>query len=336
MELDKRYLWRVGQGELDAVAVLELREAARGYARKARAENTARTYRAGQRQFEVFCEELGVDVFPGSGEVVGLYLAALGRKGYKPATIRARLSAVRRMYVEVMGERNCTGEREVRRVYEGLMRTLDGRQEQAEVLTVGEVVGMAGAWRERGLVGLRNAALVLVGFAGAFRRSELSRICWDGVVFGERGMVIDLVHSKTQQRKVGQPVVIHRGRFGSCPVGAVEAWRDALVCRGVRLGGLPVFCGIRLRRRGVVEVLGGLQGWRVNEIVKQGADLAGVQYRGVTAHSLRAGMVTALAMAGVSDRQTMERSRHRSAAMVARYVRPLLGQEMDWTGAVGL
>lgn len=335
--MDKRFrvVPGVGQGVLDAVAVMELREAAGVFARKATADNTARSYRAGQEQYVRFCEELGVGVFPGSGEVVCLWLAWLARQGYRPATIRARLSGVRRMYASRVGAVNCTWEREVLETYEGILRTLDGRQEQADVVSVEEVVRMAGAWRERGVVGIRNAALLLVGFAGAFRRSELCRIHWEGVEFRERGVVVDLVHSKTQQRMTGQPVVIHRGKPGSCPVAALEAWRGVLEGWGVAPWG-PVFRGVRLRRNGVVELMEGLRPWRVNAIVKEGAALAGVEYRGVSAHSLRAGMVTALAMAGVSDRQTMERSRHRSAAMVSRYVRPLMGQEMDWTGAVGL
>ncbi len=164
------------------------------------------------------------------------------------------------------------------------------------------------------LRGTRDRALLLVGFAGAFRRSELVALDWQDVIFGAEGLTLTLRRSKTdpegQGRKIGVPL---GSRKEHCPARALEAWRDLA---GGDAG--PVFCPIRrdgsvVRRR--------LSDRAVARVVKRTAMAAGYDPALYAGHSLRAGLATAAAMGGASERSIMNQTGHRSLATLRRYIR---------------
>jgi integrase len=161
--------------------------------------------------------------------------------------------------------------------------------------------------------GARDRALLLVGFAGAFRRSELVGLTVADAAFSSEGLTITLRRSKTDQegqgRKVGLP---YGSTAATCPVRALQAWLDAAA---VTAG--PLFRSVD--RHGNV---GGALGDRdVARIVKRVAEAAGIDPANVAGHSLRAGLATTAAKAGKAAHVIMKQTGHRSVAMVQRYVR---------------
>jgi len=164
---------------------------------------------------------------------------------------------------------------------------------------------------------VRDRALLTLGFAAALRRSELVGLDVVDVRFVPKGLLVRIRRGKTDQEGHGRDVGVFRGRRATtCPVRALRAW---LFVRGREAG--PLFPGRRPGSR--------LTGACVNQVVKRGCVLAGLDPRGYGAHSLRAGFVTAAAEAGMPETLIMQRTGHRSVQTVAKYVRPASAFSVD-------
>jgi integrase len=167
---------------------------------------------------------------------------------------------------------------------------------------------------DAGLIGTRDRALILLGFAGAFRRSELVGLDVEDCVFGKDGLTVTLRRSKTDQTGEGRKIGIPYGSNpDTCPVRNVQAW---LEIAGATAG--PLFRSIN--RHGQVQA-GRLSGIDVARVVKKLAERAGLDAGKYAGHSLRAGHATAAAIAGASERSIMRQTGHRSVQMVRRYIR---------------
>jgi integrase len=165
-----------------------------------------------------------------------------------------------------------------------------------------------------GTKGIRDRALLLIGFAGAFRRSELVSVDVTDLSFETAGVKIILRRSKTDQEGRGRTVAIPYGVHDeTCPVLALQSWLkesgivDGPIFRPVHKGGRVAACR--------------LTGHAVASLVKSYAGSAGLQLASVSGHSLRAGFVTSAARAGEPERRIMRQTGHKSIEMVLRYVR---------------
>ncbi len=178
---------------------------------------------------------------------------------------------------------------------------------------VSELKAMLQALPE-GLLGVRDRALLLVGFAGAFRRSELVSLDVADLSFTSDGLEVTLKRSKTDQEGQGRRIGIP---FGSsphtCPVRSLRAWLD-----GAGIADGPVFRDVSRRGRvGAVR----LSDKAVARLVKRAARAAGLDPARFSGHSLRAGLATSAAKAGKTERAIMAQTGHKSEKMVRRYIR---------------
>jgi integrase len=208
----------------------------------------------------------------------------------------------------------------------GIRRSIGTAQEGKAPLLTSDIRRIVAACPET-LSGLRDRALVLVGFAGAFRRSELAAIDFAHLSFTKDGLIIDLRRSKTDQEAAGRKVGIPFGKEEeTCPVHALRLW---LAASGISSG--AVFRGVtragKLSRRGLHK---DCVGW----ILKRAASRAGLKPEPLGGHSLRAGCVTQVAMNGVSERDIMRQTGHKSAEMLAKYIR--IGETFTRNAAAGL
>ena len=164
-----------------------------------------------------------------------------------------------------------------------------------------------------GAKGTRDRALLLIGFAGALRRSELVALDVADIEHVRRGIVLYLRHSKTDQDGEGQKIAIPFGRTRWCPVAALDAWLEA---SGISEGAIfrPVDRHGRVRNAR-------LSGEAVSLVVRERAAAAGLDQTGYSGHSLRAGLATSAAQAGVPVWRIKAQTRHASDAMLARYIR---------------
>jgi site-specific recombinase XerD len=307
-------------------ALAFIAEKAREYVRQAKAPNTRRAYRSDWEHFTAWCQARTLAALPAAPETVALYLSDLAA-GFKASTLTRRVSAISQAH-QMAGHESPTHAALVQQTMAGIRRSLGTAPTEKNPILTGDMRAMV-AELPTGPLGVRDRALLLVGFAGALRRSELVGIDRDDIEFTTEGLVITLRRSKTDQEGAGRKVAIQYGAHPeTCPVLALQAWLQA---SGVAAG--SVFHPIN--RHGQMRP-GRLSGTAVALIVKRYAAKAGLDPAQYAGHSLRAGLATSAAIAGASERAIMAQTGHRSLSMVRRYIRDGNLFRENVTGMLGL
>jgi site-specific recombinase XerD len=302
-------------------------EAARDYAAAARAASTLRAYRASWALFADWCERHALASLPADPPTVALYLSSLGGQR-KAATLQRHLAAIGQAHAAA-GHPSPTKDAAVRTVMSGIRRTHGTAQQGKAPVVVDELRRMVEALPASTL-GVRDRALLLLGFAGAFRRSELVGLDVGDVRETSDGLVVTLRRSKTDQEGRG----VERGiPYGSnratCPVRAVRAWlevhafrtepvRKADESRTAPEQPCPLFHRIDRHAR---QRPGRLSDRAVARVVQRSAAAAGLEATSYAGHSLRAGLATSAAAADVPERVIAQQTGHRSMTVLRRYIR---------------
>jgi integrase len=208
----------------------------------------------------------------------------------------------------------------------GIRRTIGTAQKGKDPLLTKDIRKIVIACPDN-LLGLRDRALILVGFAGGFRRSELARIEFHELTFGKKGVIVNVTTSKTDQEGVGRKVGLPFGTHPeTCPIRALRRWLNA-----ASIADGPVFRKVDRHRRVSPR---GLYRDSIGIILKRAAARAGMRTGPIAGHSLRSGMVTQAAMNGVTEFVIMKQTGHRSIQTLGRYVR--LGKIFIENAAAGL
>jgi len=284
---------------------------AREFARQSKAENTLRGYRSDWREFCGWCDSHGVNPLPALPETVASYIAECAGR-LKVGSIQRRLNAIAEAH-KAVGLESPTHHAMVVNTMKGIRRKLGTASAQKAPALTDDIRAMIEA-TDAGMIGLRDRALVLLGFAGAFRRSELVALGLEDCTFDKDGLTVILRRSKTDQEGVGRKIGIPYGSNPeTCPVRTCQAWIEQ---GGIAAG--PLFRSIN--RHGKLQ-LGRLSGIDVCRVVKKLAKRAGLDPAKYGGHSLRAGHATSAAIAGASERSIMKQTGHKSVQMVRRYIR---------------
>ncbi|MGD0775984.1 MAG: site-specific integrase [Candidatus Solibacter sp.] len=248
---------------------------------------------------------------PANPETIAAYIAECAGH-LKPGSIQRRLNAMAEAH-KAMGLESPTRTAIVANTMKGIRRTKGTAPTQKTPALTDDIRGMVDA-TDVGVIGARDRALILLGFAGAFRRSELVGLDVEDCGFGKDGLTVTLRRSKTDQEGVGRRVGIPYGSNpDTCPVRSIQSWLElAAISTG------PLFRSIN--RHGQVQP-GRLSGIDVARVVKKLTGRAGLDSAKYAGHSLRAGHATTAAMAGASERSIMNQTGHRSVQMVRRYIR---------------
>jgi integrase len=243
---------------------------------------------------------------------VATYITSMASQGKKVATISRALVSISQAHAMARYE-SPTSAAVVRETAKGIRRALGTHQTQKAPVMPQQLKAMLGDMPDD-LLAVRNRAMLLLGFAGGFRRSELTALDVRDVEFTDGGLIIKLKKSKTDQEAQGRSVGIPYGStHQSCPVRSVKAW---LAAASITSG--PVFRAVG--RWGHVAAKR-LDGRAVARAVQAGAGNLGLDAKRYGGHSLRAGLATSAARAGKSERAIMAQTGHRSEAMVRRYIR---------------
>lgn len=292
---------------------LELaRKRADEYFKVAQASNTRRAYASDWRHFITWCQTTGRGSLPAIPETVVLYLSALAESA-KVSTLTRRISAISQAH-QLAGCESPTQHIGVRKLMSGIRREKGTAQIGKRPILTEDLRQMVSVLRPDRILDTRDRALVLLGFAGAFRRSELVALDVEDLELNRDGLIINILRSKTDQEGQGRKVGIPHGSSPeTCPVRALMAWLDVL---GSDSG--PVFRMIN--RHGHIAGRR-LTGQSISLVLKRMAEQAGLPPAEFAGHSLRSGLATAAAAAGVSERAIMAQTGHRSLATVRRYIR---------------
>jgi len=285
------------------------RPTAQDYARANRAPNTYRAYRAAWRAFAAWCEAEGRAALPADPLTVADYLAFAAQQ-HKASTLAVHVAAIRAAH-KAAGQPDPTADERVAATMRGIRRVHGQPPAQREPLTLDDLRAMLRTCGDD-LAGLRDRALLLVGFAAALRRSEI--VALDVEHIRLNGVLrITITRSKTDQEGQGVAKTIPRLADAElCPVRALRAWLDA-----AGIGSGAIFRSVnrwgKLGRR--------LSPYDVARIVKRRAEAAGLDARMLAGHSLRAGFATTAALAGLDAVAIAEVTGHRSLNTLQRYIR---------------
>lgn len=298
-----------GQQSLPAVMAPEV-EAARSYISSQIADSTKRAYVSDFNQFALYCQERGVAAIPAMPEVVATYLSFVANSGAKYATVSRRAAAINFAHISA-GMDTPTKSHLVSGALKGIRRTVGIAPVKKAPATAKKLQEMV-RYCPATLQGKRDKAILLMGFAGAFRRSELVALQVADVAVEASGMKVTIRKSKTDQEGAGQVIAITRGEVW-CPVAALQEY---LLAAGITEGAI-----FRPINKGGKASATSLCAESVADVVKAYATKAGFSPKEFAGHSLRAGFLTSAAEAGANVFKMVEVSRHRSLETVRGYVR---------------
>ncbi|WP_082766485.1 tyrosine-type recombinase/integrase [Paramesorhizobium deserti] len=320
-----------------------LADRARDYVEAASSANTRRAYAADWKHFTSWCRRQGLDVLPPDPQTVGLYITALASGANEAskasvATIERRLSALSWNYRQ-RGQPLDRKDRHIATVIAGIRNTHAAPPRQKEAILPEDLIAMLETFPRGTLRGMRDRAMLLLGFAGGLRRSEITGLdlgrdqTEDGrgwIEILDKGLLVTL-RGKTGWREVE----IGRGSSHStCPVTAVETWiKFARIAKG------PLFR--RVRGQGKDVGPDRLADQEVARLVKKTAMAANIRRDlpeierdlKFSGHSLRAGLASS---AEVDERYVQKQLGHASAEMTRRYQRRRDRFRINLTKAAGL
>jgi integrase len=291
-------------------AALEVAEA---LARHAAAPATLRAYKADWAHYAAWCAEKDFIPVPAKPATVGAYLASMA-ESHAPTTIRRRLLAIGKMHRFNDLPWNAA-HRDIQAPLQGVLRTHGRPVQKAAALSLAMLRQLL-ATCDASARGRRDRALLLFGFAGALRRSELVALQVEDVALVAGGVRLRIARGKTDQAGQGAEIGLPRGRHvETCPLLAFEAWQ-AVAQR--RAG--PLF-----RRISTADTIAdtGLHPDAVRRILAHRVQLAGLTLEGfdrLSAHALRVGFITEAYTKGVRDEDIMRHTRHRDLRTMRGYV----------------
>ena len=301
-----------------AAELAELLEDAECYAAAAQAINTTRAYASDWKQFQTWCERYQLDPLPASAAVVGLYLTSMAKRGLAVSTIRRRAAAIARAHRQ-NGQLPATSDPRVLTVLEGIARVHGSAPNKKTALLRDPLLDLIDRTDPGDAAGLRDRALLLLGFAVGLRRSELVALTVEDLSPSPDGIRIRIARSKTDQQARGHELlVVYAEPPRPCPVRALRAWIDTAA-----LTSGPVFR--RVTRTGAIS--SPLTAQSVALIIKKRARAAGLDPREFAGHSLRAGYATQAARDGHHPTRIAATTRHQDQRVLAGYIRAGRGKD---------
>ena len=299
-------------------------EAARETLAAAKSPATRKAYAADWDRFCRFCETRNVEALPAHPDMVALFAHVEAEAGIAPVTIGRRVAAInhhhREARVSPPSARDDAG------VIAGMMagvRRVYSRAKQQKAPAQAEVLkAMLATIQGMGLRVQRDRAILALGMAGAFRRSELAALQLADLTFSTAGLRVWIPKSKGDQERRGQTIAIPEGRFIR-PVNLLKHWLHAALLTGTDpLTGKP-HTGPVFRRLTRSDTLtpAAITDKTIARLVKTVAAKAGLDPSLYSAHSLRAGFLTEAAARRANHFKMKDHSRHKSLDTVAGYVR---------------
>ena len=283
------------------------------YAKSGKADSTKRAYRSDFGHFAEWCQRHGLNPLPASPGTVAMYITTMADGGYACATIGRRLVSISQAH-KLADLAVPTSSEKVREIWKGIRRELGTAQEGKSPLMTVEIRQIIQQLDFTKTIDIRDRAILLLGFAGAFRRAELASLNVEHLESRHEGLVINLGRSKTDQEGEGRRVAIPRGRHEeTCPVKAMWEWLEVTGSEGGAL--------FRSVTRGGRVSENRIRGRTVCRIVKKRVRAIGLDPSDFGAHSLRAGFATSAAAGGASERHIMRQTGHRSLETLRGYIR---------------
>ncbi len=279
-----------------------------------KASNTLRAYRSDFIDFGVFCSRHGFKSLPTEPKIIALYLTHLS-KTFKISTLRRRLVSISMVH-KMKGHYLDTKHPIIIENLLGIKRVKGSMQKGKKPLLINHLKAIVKAINDQKIeeiIKLRDISIVLIGFGGGFRRSELISIDYEDLDFVTEGLKIIVKKSKTDQ--FGEGMIKGIPYFENeiyCPVNNLKKW---LLISNIKSG--PIF---RRFTKGAKLSSNRLSDQTVVLLIKKYLNLAGIENTNYSGHSLRSGFATVAADSGADERSIMAMTGHKTTQMVRRYI----------------
>ena len=266
--------------------------------KNSKANNTLRAYQSDFRDFSAFCAKNDFSSLPTQPKIIALYITNLS-KSSKFSTLKRRIASISVLH-KLKGHYLDTKHPIIMENLHGIKRTLGTRQKAKKPILINDLKLIIKSIDEKKI---RDKALILVGFSGGFRRSELVNINYDDVEFVSEGVKILIKRSKTDQSGEGSVKAIpYFENREFCPVTALKD-----------------YIGEKFKSKNEGKIFK-LSDKSVALIIKKYAEKAGLDASKYAGHSLRSGFATTAAEFGAEERNIMAMTGHKTTQMVRRYI----------------
>ena len=281
-----------------------------------KAENTVRAYKSDFNDFTFFCIKNGLKFLPTDPKIVSLYLTHLSTKEAKISTLKRRLVSIGVIH-KLKGHYLDTKHPSIIENIMGIKRRKGSIQKSKKPILINDlklIINAIDKQKKEDIKKIRDRSIILIGFSGGFRRNEIVSLDFDDLDFVEEGLKINLRRSKTDQ--FGEGSLKGLPYFENpeyCPVTSIQKWIEI---SKINSGSLfrRFTKGSRLSENRLTDQ-------SVALIIKEYLELAGIDSKNYSGHSLRSGFATSAAESGAEERSIMAMTGHKSTEMVRRYIK---------------
>ena len=281
-----------------------------------KANNTVRAYKSDFNDFGIFCAQNGFKSLPSNPKIVSLYLTHLSTKDAKMSTLKRRLVSIGVIH-KLKGHYLDTKHPSIIENIMGIKRRKGSFQKAKKPILINSlklIINAIDQQNKQEIKKFRDRSIILIGFSGGFRRNEIVSLNYDDLDFVPEGLKINIKRSKTDQ--FGEGFTKALPYFDSsqyCPVISLKNWLDIS-----KITSGPVF---RRFLKGSKLSENRLTDQTVAILIKEYLNLAGINSKNYSGHSLRSGFATSAAESGVEERNIMAMTGHKSTEMVRRYIK---------------
>ena len=292
-----------------------LHEATLNNLKNSKSNNTLRAYKSDFKDFEAFCTNHGLNSLPTEPNIVSLYLTHLSKKS-KISTLRRRLVSISMVH-KLRGYYLDTKHPIIIENLMGIRRVKGSIQKGKKPILISHLKLIINAINHKKIEDIkkfRDKSILLIGFGGGFRRSELISIDYEDLEFVSEGVKIIIKKSKTDQ--LGEGMIKGLPYFSNenyCPVVNLKKWLNIS-----KISSGPIF---RRFSKGSSLTTSRLTDQSVVLLIKEYLNLAGIENKNFAGHSLRSGFATVAAEYGADERSIMAMTGHKTTQMVRRYIR---------------
>ena len=281
-----------------------------------KAINTVRAYKSDFKDFGLFCAQNGFKSLPSEPKIVSLYLTHLSTKEVKMSTLKRRLVSIGVIH-KLKGHYLDTKHPIIIENIMGIKRRKGSVQKGKKPILISylkKIINVIDKQNKEEIKKFRDRSIILIGFSGGFRRNEIVSLDSDDLDFVPEGLKINIKRSKTDQ--FGEGFTKALPYFDSsqyCPVVSLKNWLNIS-----KITSGPVF---RRFVKGSKLSENRLTDQTVALLIKEYLNLAGIDSKHYSGHSLRSGFATSAAESGAEERNIMTMTGHKSAEMVRRYIK---------------
>src|SRR6056300_754238 len=272
-----------------------------------KANNTVRAYKSDFNNFGLFCAQNGFKSLPSEPKIVSLYITHLSSKGIKMSTLKRRLVSIGVIH-KLKGHYLDTKHPVIIENIMGIKRR------KGSIQKLKKIINVIDEYNTENIKKFRDRSIILMGFSGGFRRNEIVSLDYDDLDFVDEGLKINLKRSKNDQFGEGLLKGLpYSSNSYYCPVVSIKNWLNIS-----KITSGPLFSRFT---KGSNLTENRLTDQTVALLIKQYLDLAGIESKNYSGHSLRSGFATSAAEAGAEERTIMTMTGHKSTEMVRRYIK---------------